>query len=409
LLIGTRGKLPSKPELPSAQCAKSWREVLPVHPAADLFPMMSESELRALGEDIKKNGLRVALAVFKEQKHFPPVLLDGRNRLAAMEAADIGIRAESAGSDADPQVKLWFRLTDKDMWLPIEIVEARGDHADGNPFEYVVSTNIHRRHLTGEQKRELIGKLLKVTPEKSNRQIAVTVKVSHVTVGAVRAEMESTGQIDQLVQTVGKDRKVRPSKRKRPPTRDQIHRQMAAKRAAVPKPLPTETVREAVAPDEELALLRELARFVIGRARVTTDPKDHIEWKVLLERVKQVLGGAPLRLKVDASAASAAAPPGDEPPPDEEWLLVHFKSRAKRELDWPLPQGMMIDSGDGPKPVSSKLGPLPEAWKETYRKVWRKLSPEDQASLADWVSESDLVEPGDGLDIPEFLLRRRVL
>jgi hypothetical protein len=239
LPIEKRGKLPSKPELPSPQCAKSWRDVLPVHPAADLFPMMSESELRALGEDIKKNGLRVAVAVFKEQKHFPPVLLDGRNRLAAMEAADIGIRAESAGSDADPQVKLWFRPTDKDMWLPIEIVEARGDHADGNPFEYVVSANIHRRHLTGEQKRELIGKLLKATPEKSNRQIAATVKVSHVTVGAVRAEMESTGQIDQLVETVGKDRKARPSKRKRPPTEDQIHRQMAAKRAAVPKPLPT--------------------------------------------------------------------------------------------------------------------------------------------------------------------------
>jgi hypothetical protein len=30
---------------------KSWRAVLPVHPAADLFPMMSESELRELGED----------------------------------------------------------------------------------------------------------------------------------------------------------------------------------------------------------------------------------------------------------------------------------------------------------------------------------------------------------------------
>jgi hypothetical protein len=67
---------------------------------------------------------------------------------------------------------------------------------------------------------------------------------------------------------------------------------------------------------------------------------------------------------------------------------------------------MMIDSGDGPRPVSSRLGPLPEHSKETYRKVWRKLSLEDQATLADWVSESDLVEPGDGLDIPACLRRR---
>jgi hypothetical protein len=42
---------------------KSWRDLLPVHPAAELFPMMSEEELRALGEDIKKNGLREGVAL----------------------------------------------------------------------------------------------------------------------------------------------------------------------------------------------------------------------------------------------------------------------------------------------------------------------------------------------------------
>jgi hypothetical protein len=36
-----------------------------------------------------------------------------------------------------------------------------------------MSANIHRRHLTIEQKRELIGKLLKAQPKQSNRQIAV--------------------------------------------------------------------------------------------------------------------------------------------------------------------------------------------------------------------------------------------
>ena len=111
-----------------------------------------------------------------------------------------------------------------------------------------------------------------------------------------------------MTQTVGKDRKARPSKRRRPPT--QLHRHRAAERAAVSKPLPVGTAREAVAPDEELALLREFARFVIGRASVSTDPKDHIEWKTLLDRVKQVLRGAPLRPKADALLASAA-PSGD--------------------------------------------------------------------------------------------------
>jgi hypothetical protein len=188
-------KLPPKSELPSSQRAKSWRDVLPVHPAADLFPMMSPAELRELGADIKKNGLRVAVAVFKQQKHFPPVLLDGRNRLAAMEAADIGIRAESAGSHGDPQIKLWFRLTDKDPWSRIEIVEVRGDHDDGNPFEYVTSANIHRRHLTADDKRKLVAKLIKQQPNKSDRQIAEQAKSNRTTVGQIRKGLEDTGDV----------------------------------------------------------------------------------------------------------------------------------------------------------------------------------------------------------------------
>ncbi len=35
----------------------SWRDHLPIHPAADLFPRMSEDGLRELGEHIKANGL----------------------------------------------------------------------------------------------------------------------------------------------------------------------------------------------------------------------------------------------------------------------------------------------------------------------------------------------------------------
>jgi hypothetical protein len=46
-----------------------------------------------------------------------------------------------------------------------------------------------------------------------------------------------------------------------------------------------------VAPDEEIALLREFATFVITRASsVSVDPKDHAEWKALRERVKAILG-----------------------------------------------------------------------------------------------------------------------
>jgi hypothetical protein len=69
---------------------------------------------------------------------------------------------------------------------------------DVDPWAYVISANLHRRHLTVEQKRDLIAKLIKATPEKSDRQIAETVKASPTTVGTVRAEMEATGDVSKL-------------------------------------------------------------------------------------------------------------------------------------------------------------------------------------------------------------------
>jgi AAA domain len=35
----------------------SWRDLIPVHPAADMFPMLDDADLVALGNDILKNGL----------------------------------------------------------------------------------------------------------------------------------------------------------------------------------------------------------------------------------------------------------------------------------------------------------------------------------------------------------------
>jgi len=61
-----------------------WRQKYKVHPAADVFPMMSDDELANLGEDIKENGQTIPV-LFWNGDGQGRVLIDGRNRLEAME------------------------------------------------------------------------------------------------------------------------------------------------------------------------------------------------------------------------------------------------------------------------------------------------------------------------------------
>jgi hypothetical protein len=156
-----------------------------------MFPIISPDEQKVLGADIRKNGQRVAITVWKAQKHSRPVLLDGRNRLDAMEAVGIEIRVDQVGTDLNPSVKLFKHMPPDGMWWPIEITELSGGDTDA----YVISTNLHRRHLNAEQKRDVIAKMLKATPEKSDRQIAEQIKSNRTTVGQIRKRLETSGDV----------------------------------------------------------------------------------------------------------------------------------------------------------------------------------------------------------------------
>src|SRR5262245_56294019 len=81
----------------------TWRDILPIHPAAELFPLMSPDELRELGEDIVKNGLTSPIVLWQGDRKSPVCLLDGRNRLDALELATrseavVGAPSITAGS-----------------------------------------------------------------------------------------------------------------------------------------------------------------------------------------------------------------------------------------------------------------------------------------------------------------------
>ena len=216
---------------------QSWRDVLPIHPAANLFPLMSEYDpqaLRELAGDINTNHLQVPLILWTEKAEDADnltkvQLLDGRNRLDGLEL--LGVQLVRRGK-LDLEAICMFANTG-------HFVEKR---FGGDPYELVLSLNAHRRHLASGQKRAVIAKVLKARPEKSNRQIASELGHSHVTVGAVRDELASTGQIDQLEKTKGKDGKFR-KKPATEPTTTPIRPDSAAPTVTVGVPSTTDPLK----------------------------------------------------------------------------------------------------------------------------------------------------------------------
>src|SRR5262249_51128227 len=64
---------------------QGWRATLPVHPAAELSPLMARTELKDLAEDLRKSGgMNVPVALWRRDLDSPLQLLDGRNRLDAL-------------------------------------------------------------------------------------------------------------------------------------------------------------------------------------------------------------------------------------------------------------------------------------------------------------------------------------
>lgn len=84
------------------------------HPLACLFPLMAEADLAALAADIDANGLREPIWLYEG------MILDGRNRYRACGLIDADHRVEH--------------------------------YRGADPLGFVVSRNLHRRHLTESQR-----------------------------------------------------------------------------------------------------------------------------------------------------------------------------------------------------------------------------------------------------------------
>jgi ParB-like chromosome segregation protein Spo0J len=147
---------------------------LTFHPLAEMLPLIGDDELKELADDIKKHGMLEPIMMFDGK------VLDGRNRILALRAL----------GDTHLHRSLFRELK-----------------CDRDPRAYVISENIRRRHLSPEQRRDVIAALLKANPEKSDRAIAAVAKVDNKTVAAVRGGLVSGEEIPHPKQRVGKDGK----------------------------------------------------------------------------------------------------------------------------------------------------------------------------------------------------------
>src|SRR5690606_28899225 len=95
----------------------------PMHPLAELFPVMADDELEALAADIKANGQRDPIVLFDGK------IVDGRHRYRACRRAGI-----------EPKFTTF-------------------DGADADVLAFVASRNLHRRHLTESQRAMIAADL----------------------------------------------------------------------------------------------------------------------------------------------------------------------------------------------------------------------------------------------------------
>jgi hypothetical protein len=292
-----------------------WRDYLKIHLAADVFPMMSPEELRELGEDIKKHRLQGRIKLLAEKAPDGPryYVLDGRSRLDAMEMTGLPIQV-FVGSTPNRNL--------------FEVVE---DHVD--PWTFVVSANIRRRHLTGDQKRDLIAMLLKRQPEKSDRQVAATVGVHHSTVGSVRAGLEGRGEISHVeTRTDTKGRQQPGSKSK--PSAPAERKQTAADDAA---PVPAQAAVRKFTPGETLTdivwTIEALVGFIADTAPQEVVAESDSTALIKLARDAEVASAWLGALQVLAESAVRGTPNHPAGDADDNFSPPFHEDAARPQLD----------------------------------------------------------------------------
>jgi N6-adenosine-specific RNA methylase IME4 len=113
------------------------------HPVAAIFPLLEGKEFDAFVEDIRMHGLTEKIWLHPDES-----ILDGRNRYRACLQGGIA-----------PVYQTW--------------------NGSGSPLDFVLSMNLHRRHLTPSQKAALAVKIEPLMAEEARKRQATSTGGAH--------------------------------------------------------------------------------------------------------------------------------------------------------------------------------------------------------------------------------------
>jgi len=146
-----------------------------IHEVCEMFPEMQGTELQELAQDIARHGLREPIWTYKGR------IIDGRNRFKVCLL-----------TGAAPRYREW--------------------DGKGSLVEFVVSLNLHRRHLTKDQREAIAAEMsIRLTEEEAKAKKAVGGKAG----GKVAGKGRPKGP-DRVVANLPQPYQVDPKSKKKP-------------------------------------------------------------------------------------------------------------------------------------------------------------------------------------------------
>ena len=228
-------------------------EAIPFHPLADIFPLIDGLEFDALRDDIAAHGVREPIVLFDG------AILDGRNRYRA---------ARAAGVDCP-------------------MTEYRGDDAAA----FVVSLNIHRRHLTESQRAMAASKLANMPAHRPNKPENLPTSLFDEPAKPAPVSQADAAKLlnvsDRSLRTAKKVQEEAPAEIVKAVETGRMSVSLAAQVAELPDEVQAQVA--AVPPEEMKEAAREAVKNVRGTQGTGND-----EWytpQELIERARKVLGG----------------------------------------------------------------------------------------------------------------------